>query len=164
MVFTFVSTNLMAGLLETLAAAPYDGRADLPPLAAALQLEADELLPIAEILQLLRFVDLAEGDITLTEMGRRFANAGIDERKDLFAHHLIAYVPLAAHIRQVLDGRPDHRASFSRFSEELEDYMGAEQAEATLRAVLAWARYAEAFTYIAEERMFELATSAAQET
>jgi NitT/TauT family transport system ATP-binding protein len=158
-----VSTNLMAGLLETLAAAPYNGRADLPPLAAALQLEADELLPIAEILQLLRFVDLAEGDITLTEAGRNFSNANIDERKDLFAHHLIAYVPLAAHIRQVLDGRPDHRAPFSRFSEELQDYMVADQAETTLRAVVAWARYAEAFNYVAEEGMFELASTVAQE-
>jgi NitT/TauT family transport system ATP-binding protein len=162
MVLPFVSTNLMAGLVETLAAAPYNGRADLPPLAAALQLEADELLPIGEVLQLLRFVDLAEGDITLTDAGRNFTQASVDERKELFAHHLIAYVPLAAHIRRVLDGRPDHRATFSRFREELEDYMRTDQAEATLRAVLAWARYAEAFTYIAEEKMFELASTTAQ--
>ena len=163
MVLPIVSTNLMAGLLETLAAAPYNGRADLPPLAAALRLEADELLPIGETLQLLRFVDLAEGDIALTDAGRRFVDAHVDERKELFAHHLIAYVPLAAHIRRVLDARPDHRAPFSRFREELEDHMGAEQAESTLHAVLAWARYAEAFTYIAEERVFELAANTAQE-
>jgi NitT/TauT family transport system ATP-binding protein len=163
MVLPFVSTNLLAGLIETLAAAPYNGRADLPPLAAALQLEADELLPISEVLQLLRFVDLAEGDITLTDAGRRFANAGVDERKDLFASHLIAYVPLAAHIRRVLDSRPDHRAKFSRFSEELEDYMRIDQAEATLHAVLAWARYAETFTYIAEAMMFELAETTVPE-
>jgi NitT/TauT family transport system ATP-binding protein len=82
----------------------------------------------------------------------------------LFAHHLLAYVPLAAHIRQVLDARPDHRAPFSRFREELEDHMGAEQAEATLHAVLAWARYAEAFTCDAAEGVFDLATSTEQET
>jgi NitT/TauT family transport system ATP-binding protein len=159
MVLSDVSTNLMAGLLETLAAPPYQGRADLPPLGSALQLEADELLPIAETLQLLRFVDLAEGDIALTDAGRRFAQAGVDERKELFANYLIAYVPLAAHIRRVLESRPDHRAPFSRFSEELEDYMGSEQAAATLRAVLAWSRYAEAFTYVGETGMFELPPS-----
>ena len=163
MVLPLVSTNLMAGLVETLAAAPYNGRADLPPLAAALQLEAGDLLPIGEVLQLLRFVDLAEGDISLTDAGRKFADAGVDERKELFAHHLIAYVPLAAHIRRVLDGRPDHRARLSRFREELEDYMGSEQAESTLQAMVAWARYAEAFTYIAAEQMFELTAPAAQE-
>jgi NitT/TauT family transport system ATP-binding protein len=163
MVLPDVSTNLMAGLLETLAAAPYMGRADLPSLASALQLEADELLPIAETLQLLRFVDLAEGDIALSDAGRQFAQLGVEERKELFANHLIAYVPLAAHIKRVLDSRPDHRAPFSRFREELEDYMGSEQAEATLRAVLAWARYAESFTYDGEAGMFELTASVATE-
>jgi len=163
MVLPIMSTNLMAGLLETLAAAPYNGRADLPPLAAALQLEADELLPIGETLQLLRFVDLAEGDIVLTDAGRRFVDDGVDERKELFAHHLLSYVPLAAHIRRVLDGRPDHRALFSRFREVLEAHMGTEQAESTLRAVLAWARYAETFTCVAEEGMFELPASVPQD-
>jgi len=100
----------------------------------------------------------------LTDAGRKFANAGVDERKELFANHLITYVPLAAHIRRVLDGRPDHRAPFTRFREELEDYMGTDQAESTLSAVLAWARYAEAFTFIAQESMFELAVPAPQES
>ena len=66
---------------------------------------------------------------TARRQDRRCKFAEADERKELFAHHLIAYVPLAAHIRQVLDARPDHRAPFSRFREELEDHMGTEQAE-----------------------------------
>jgi hypothetical protein len=39
----------------------------------------------------------------------------------------------------------------------------AAQAESTPHAVVAWARYAEAFIYIAAEKMFELAAPAAQE-
>ena len=35
--------------------------------------------------------------------------------------------------------------------------MGTEQADGTLKAVLAWARYAEAFTYSAEAGVFESA-------
>ena len=62
-----VSTNLMAGLLEILAGAQYSGRADLPPLAAALQLELDDLLPLGEALQMVGFALLEEGDIKLTE-------------------------------------------------------------------------------------------------
>ena len=151
-----VSTNLMSGLIEALAAEPYNGRADLPPLAAALQLPADELLPIAETLQLMRFVELVEGDIVLTDAGRRFTNMSVEQRKDLFADHLIAYVPLAGHIRRVLQDRPDHRAPLSRFREELEDYMAADHAETTLKAVVAWARYAETFTYIDQIAALEL--------
>src|SRR5487761_2155977 len=43
-----VSTNVMAGLIEELADAPYHGRADLPVLAGTLQMEADELFHIGE--------------------------------------------------------------------------------------------------------------------
>ncbi|WP_395683110.1 nitrate/sulfonate/bicarbonate ABC transporter ATP-binding protein, partial [Inquilinus sp.] len=114
-----VSTNLMSGLMEALAAPPYNGRADLPDLAATLQMEADELFPIAETLQLLRFAELADGDIHLTEHGRLFAESDVDHRKRLFAAHLLAHVPIAALIRRVLDERPSHRAPRLRFSEEL---------------------------------------------
>src|ERR1700728_585143 len=47
-----VGINLMAGLMEALAAPPYDGRADLPALAATLHYEVDDLLPLGETLQL----------------------------------------------------------------------------------------------------------------
>ena len=59
-----VGTNQMAGLMEALAGPPYNGRADLPALAAVLQYEVDELLPLGETLQLLHFAVLEEGDIT----------------------------------------------------------------------------------------------------
>jgi NitT/TauT family transport system ATP-binding protein len=142
-----VSTNIMSGLIEALAAEPYSGRADLPLLAARLQMEIDDLFPIAETLQLLRFAEVEEGDIRLTEAGLRFAQADVDERKRLFAHHLITYVPLAAHIKRVLDERASHRAPATRFRDELEDYMSEEFAERTLWAVINWARYAEVFAY-----------------
>ena len=48
-----VSTNELAGLMETLSGSP-DGRADLPALAEELNFEVDDLFPIAETLQLLR--------------------------------------------------------------------------------------------------------------
>ena len=118
-----VSTNLMSGLIETVAADPYHGQADLPPLAASLQLEIDDLFPVAETLQLLRFADLEGGDIKLTAPGLRFADSEVDERKHLFAQHLATYVPLAAHIRRVLDERPTHQAPARRFRDELEDHM-----------------------------------------
>ena len=76
-----VGTNQMAGLMEALAGPPYNGRADLPALAAALQYEVDELLPLGETLQLLHFAVLEEGDIHLTEEGRRFVDADTEERK-----------------------------------------------------------------------------------
>ncbi len=151
-----VSTNLMAGLIETIAGEPYRGRADLPPLSAALQLELDELLPLGETLALLRFAELEEGDIKLTEIGREFANADTDARKVLFANAMRAHVKLAATIRGVLDERWNHRASAVRFRDELEDHMSPSYAEDTLRAVISWGRFAELFNYDEEADQFFL--------
>jgi NitT/TauT family transport system ATP-binding protein len=50
-----VSTNMMAGLIETVGAPPYDGEAGLPEIARTLQLEIDELFPVAEVLHYLGF-------------------------------------------------------------------------------------------------------------
>ena len=151
-----VSTNLLAGLMETLAAPPYEGRADLPALAAALQLEADELLPIGETLQLLRFGELEEGDIRLTEAGRHFVNSDTDDRKAMFAAALRAHVQLAATIRRTLDERWNHRASAVRFRDELEDHMSPDYAEETLRAIIGWGRYAELYSFDEEAQQFSL--------
>ena len=151
-----VSSNLMAGLMETVAAPPFNGKADLPEIASDLQMEIDELFPVAETLQMLRFVELEGGDLKLTEEGQAFAHAALDERKRIFLRHLLAYVPLAAHIRRVLDERAAHRARKSRFIDELEDFMSEESADLTLRAVVSWARYAEAFAYDDENAMFSL--------
>ncbi|NRP86170.1 ABC transporter ATP-binding protein [Rhizobium lusitanum] len=151
-----VSTNLMSGLIETVAAEPYRGQADLPPLATHLHLGIDDLFPVAETLQLLRFADLEGGDIKLTASGLRFSDSDVDERKRLFEQHLASYVPLAAHIRRVLDERPTHRAPARRFRDELEDYMSEDYADITLKAVTNWARYAEYFAYDENADLFTL--------
>ena len=151
-----VSTNELAGLMETVAADPFAGKADLPELAESLQMEADELFPLAETLQLLRFAGLARGDIRLTAAGRKFVQSDVDARKKLFAEQLLAHVPIAALIRRVLDERPAHRAPYRRFSEELEDFMSEEFAEETLAAVISWGRYAELFAYDDQAEAFSL--------
>jgi NitT/TauT family transport system ATP-binding protein len=151
-----VTPGLLAGLLETLAAAPYDGRADLPVIAPALQMEIDDLFPVAETLQMLRLAEVSGGDIALTPAGREFAQSGIDARKRLFASHLRSYLALAAHIRRVLDERPNQRAPWSRFSDELEDFMSPAAAEQTLRTAIDLCRYGELFAYDDESHIFYL--------
>jgi len=151
-----VGTNLLSGLMEAVAAPPFNGTADLPKIASDLQMEIDELFPVAETLQMLRFAEVEGGDIKLTEDGLAFAHAALDERKRIFMRHLLTYVPLAAHVRRVLDERASHSARKSRFIDELEDFMSEEAADQTLRAVVRWARYAEAFAYDDENAMFSL--------
>jgi NitT/TauT family transport system ATP-binding protein len=151
-----VSTNMMAGLIETVAAPPYDGKADLPDIARTLQLEVDELFPVAEVLQYLGLAEIKEGDIQLSADARNFAELDPQPRKIMFAQHLLASVPLAQHIRHVLDERPGHRAPRVRFEQELEDYLSDGAAEETLDTVIDWGRYAEIFAYQDHSEMFSL--------
>ena len=151
-----VSSNELAGLLEAVAAAPFNGKADLPKIASDLQMEIDELFPVAETLQMLRLAELEGGDLKLTEAGLDFANAAPDERKRVFARQLLTYVPLAAHLRRVLDERTSHVARRSRFIDELEDFMSEESAEETLSVLISWGRYAEIFAYEDERERFTL--------
>jgi NitT/TauT family transport system ATP-binding protein len=153
---THVSTNTLAGMIEALAASPNNGSAELATLARELQMEADELLPIAETLQLMRFAEIEGRTIRLTPAARRYDAADVDERKQLFAQHLLAYVPLASHIRRVLDDRASHQAPATRFRDELEDFMSEPYAEETMDAIITWGRYAEIFAYHEDDDRFSL--------
>jgi NitT/TauT family transport system ATP-binding protein len=155
MVLPEVSTNSMAGLLEALQSAPGGGAA-LATLSSDLNLEADDLFPIADTLQLFRLVEIEGPQIRLTAPGRRYAISDVDARKQLFAQHLLAFVPLAGHIRRVLDERQGHQAPASRFRDELEDYMSEDYADQTLKAVTNWGRYGEAFAYDEASDRFSL--------
>jgi NitT/TauT family transport system ATP-binding protein len=151
-----VSANLLSGLLEELAAEPYNGQADLPVIADQLHMEADDLFPVSDALQMLHLAEIGGGDIKLTDIGKQFVDAGTDDRKKIFQRQLLSYVPLAAHIRRILQERTNHVAPKSRFFDELEDHMSTEDAEETLRSVTAWARYGEVFAYDDDSQTFSL--------
>ena len=146
----------VSALIEKLSEEPYRGRADLPHLADEENLTTDELLPLIELLQLLGFAHVSSGDIELTGAGRVYAEADMERRKQLFAEALLTHVPLAAHIRRVLDERPGHRAPAARFLRELEDHLSEEEAERVLDTVINWGRHAEIFAYDDDDRVLSL--------
>lgn len=146
----------LTGLLETMDDPEHKGRIDLPELAESLHLDVDDLFPLTEVLEILRFAYVEKGDLVLSPAGKLFANADILDRKKIFATHLTHYVPLAKHIRRILDERPGHRASKERFLNELEDYFSEEEAGRVLRIIIDWGRYAEIFAYDSNTGMLSL--------
>jgi len=137
----------LEGLIDRVASGPDYGREDLPRLAAEMQLEIDDLFPLADATELLKLAVVKEGDIQLTAQGRLFAEGDTEARKRLFAALLSEQVPLVAHIVRVLETRPGGRAPEDRFLRELEDYMSTEDANAVLATAIDWGRYAELFEY-----------------
>jgi NitT/TauT family transport system ATP-binding protein len=151
-----VSLNRITGFLEALASPAYAGHAELAKIAEPLVLEINDLFPIADALHILEFVELKASTIKITAAGRVFVQSDTDQRKRLFREHLLRFVPLAAHIRQVLDERQGHEAPRGRFELELQDHLTPNDADSTLRAIIGWGRYAELFSYDDPARTFAL--------
>lgn len=137
----------IAGILEALAAPPFDGRADLPDLGDEVALPLRELFELLEALEVLGFAHVTRGDVDLTSVGRAFAGADILRRKEIFAAQLVARVPLAVHIRQSLESRPEGRVHSNEFLDLLGSLVDEAEARRILATVIEWGRYAELFAF-----------------
>lgn len=140
-----VEPSELSGLIETMKS--FEDKIDLPELADELMMNIDDLFPILETLEILGFAKVLDGDIYLSELGKQFSEADLQERKQLFARRLLEKVPLARYISRVLDEKIGHRVSEERFLSKLEDYLSEKEAERVLRTMIDWGRYAEIFAY-----------------
>lgn len=140
-----VEPSELSGLIETMTS--FEERIDLPELADELMMNIDDLFPILETLEILGFATVSAGDIQLTELGKQFSEADLQQRKKLFAERLLEKVPLARYISRVLDEKVGHRVSEERFLSRLEDYLSDKEADRVLRTMIDWGRYAEIFAY-----------------
>ena len=137
----------LLGLIDAIDYSPFNGRADLADLAENESLEMDRLLILVEALQLLGFASVNDMSVTLTREARGFHDADIQDRKRIFADHVLRHIPLIRHIRQVLTDRADHEAPENRFLAELQDHVSHDDAQDILDAAINWGRYAELFSY-----------------
>ncbi len=137
----------LVGLLEAIEDEEAEGALEFSYLAELVQLDVDELLALTEVLEILHFTKSQDGGIYLTQAGESFASADVLEQKQIFARHLIQYIPLVKRICDVLRKRHNHLVSKKYFLAELEDYFSDEDAERVLRVVIEWGRFAELFAY-----------------
>ena len=151
-----VSTNTLAGLLETHRRAAFQWKGGLAARGRTVADGGGRVIPRSGNAATPPFCGAGGRRPQDHRGGRRFADAEVDERKAQFAQHLVAFVPLAAHMKHILDERPSHRAPIIRFKDELEDSMPEEEAERTLHTVINWARYAELLAFDGESGMVSL--------
>ena len=135
------------GVLALLADEPFNGRADLPKLAEETELSDEELFPTYEALSLLGFAQVEKGDIALTPLGQRYAEAEQPLRHDIFGQQLLTHVPLAARIRQQLEEEPTGTVSEAPFIELLEEFLEKEEASRVMEIAVEWGRYGEVYEY-----------------
>jgi NitT/TauT family transport system ATP-binding protein len=135
--------NALAGLLEKLAAE--GGRADLYRLVADVAMELDDFLPIVEAGELLGFLNVQEGDLLLTELGKAYADASVLGRKEMFAGRVLR-LPIISWIYETLQQDDDHRIAKEYFLDKLEPDFH-DRTDSQMERAINWGRFAELFAF-----------------
>ncbi|MEV6280049.1 nitrate/sulfonate/bicarbonate ABC transporter ATP-binding protein [Nocardia sp. NPDC051832] len=135
----------LAGLVELVYAA--GGRADLPVVADELNFELDDLLPLVDAAALLDLATVESGDVELTEIGRRFTTADIQESKQIFAEQARHRAPLVRTICKGLAGSRDGSLKAGFFLDLLRRGFSPDDARRQLDLAIDWGRYAELYDY-----------------
>ncbi len=147
----------ISGLLELLI--EQGGRADIPQLAQRLLLEVDDLLPILDSAALLGFAEVAEGDVTVSDIGRTFAEADILSSKVIFREQVLKHAPLVATIYQTLKEKKNGKTWADFFFDILDEHYPEKQAERQFATAVDWGRFAELYEYDANEGIIHLSDS-----
>ncbi len=125
----------------------HDGREDLAVLGRELQMELDDILPLVEAVELLGFGEAMEGDLILTDAGRRLAEGDELQDKEIFREQVLSNVELIRQMKEALDRAEDHEIQEDQILEQLEEYFSPDEARRQFETAVDWARYAELFAY-----------------
>lgn len=139
----------ISGLLEMIE--EYGGKDDVAQISQKLRIEADDLLPILDAAVLLGFADVNQGDATLTESGRRFADAEVEEARSIFRTQVLERAPLVRTMFEALRQSKDGRLDDDFFLDILDQSFSEEEAREQFDTAVNWGRYADLFEYDIDE-------------
>ncbi len=105
--------NRVFGLLDLLKA--YDGKTDVANLTIDLRIDIDELLPIIDTAEYFGLVEVQQGKISLTDLGRKALNSKIHERKKLVQDRLEGLEPFSDLMRLLKDQKQMGRFELARY-------------------------------------------------
>jgi NitT/TauT family transport system ATP-binding protein len=143
----------ISGLLEIVN--DRGGREDLPKLAESLRLEVDDLLPAVDASAMLRFAEVVQGDVVITDAGKEFATAGVHRSHEIFKEQLLANVPFVTTVIEALSQKKNGRIGKDFLLDILDEHFSASEAERQFETLVDWGRYAQLFEYDAnDERLY----------
>lgn len=142
------------GLLEFIYESDLE-KFDIYMLADELGLDSDKLLHITEFAEILSFVKIESGDISLTPLGETFSEASITARKEIFGTR-IKRIPLIKWLINLLNSSTNRQLDRKVVQMALELEFPAEVAEEQLDIIVTWGRYAELIVYDDNEELLYL--------
>ncbi|MGC8879053.1 MAG: nitrate/sulfonate/bicarbonate ABC transporter ATP-binding protein [Anaerolineae bacterium] len=149
-----ISITDLAGLLEKLDEAPRN-RTDIYRLSQELGVDSNHLLQLIEAGEILGFVTVAQGDISLTPLGETFAEASILARKEIFATRL-RRLPLFKWLLTMLRAADRQRLELDVIQTALELEFPPDEAKRQAETAVSWGRYAELLAYDDDSGMIYL--------
>jgi hypothetical protein len=135
--------NRAFGLLDLLRA--YNGKTDVATLTIDLRIALDELLPIIDTAEYLGLVAVQQGDIALTDLGKRALNGKIPERKKIVHDKLVGLEPFSDIVRMVHEKKQLSRFELARFLSSKFGY--TTDLPTIINVLISWGVFAGLFRY-----------------
>jgi NitT/TauT family transport system ATP-binding protein len=149
-----ITVNELTGFMEFVSEIPTKA-VNIFELPKELHVSADNLLRITEAAEILGFVNIAQGDISLNPLGETFVEASINLRKEIYAKR-IQRLPLFHWVLQMLQNAEGKELKWDELKEALETEFTPKMADKQLDIVIDWGRYAELISYEDREEKFTL--------
>ena len=139
----------IGGLLELLN--DRGGEEDMYHIAEELLLEVDDLLPILDAATLLGFATVHEGDVRITEKGALSRRRTYPRERYCSAKRCWRTFRCCSRFRSTLEKKSNHTMPVEFFRDLLDERFAQVEVEQQIETALNWGRYAELFTYDAED-------------
>lgn len=147
-----VSVGQILGLVEAID--EVGGSADAATISQEVEMDIDRLGPIIDAAELLGFVKVEEGDLTITDLSRKVLHANVRERKKII-RDIIDDVPIFKRVMEMARtvSRPLSR---DEVLGAIAAQVGSHNADDLFNALIYWGRYTELVSYDSESEELTL--------
>ncbi|MEM3539005.1 MAG: AAA-associated domain-containing protein [Nitrososphaerales archaeon] len=143
----------LVGLLEVLD--DFSGKVDAAKIADELNLELDDLLPVIEVAEILGFLKVESGDVSLTDDGLNFLSDGIRGRKKILRERLLK-LDIFKKLIDLINKKEDRVIT----KEELLNFLAEEihdiDNEVAFKWIIEWGRHGLLIRYDSRKNEIEL--------
>ena len=151
--FPPVPMNEVIGLVELIC--DQGGRVDAFVLAHSLMKDSVQVLLMAKAAELLDFVDTPKNAIVVTDLGRKFALADVNLRKQML-HEQLRQLQVVKLLQSRLETSEEFSISHEEAVQLIQDWLPNESASVVLDTLIQWCRYGELFGYNADKKSIYL--------
>ena len=139
-----VTIGHIFGLMEIVR--DHNNQIDVFQLDQVTEYDFGHTIAVVKAGEMLGFLDTPKNQVLLTDLGRRFLDADMNNRKTIFRTQLMT-LGTFKFVMHLLQEAPGHRLSKEIVMEELAVRLTAEDVEKAFHTVTGWGRFGELFGY-----------------